>query len=69
LWTPPRRPLGGGFDHNVFREETVPAVIDYTHANPVRQGLVAQSTAWQWSSARFREAWPNVPLGMDDPFV
>ncbi|HUU98047.1 MAG TPA: hypothetical protein VM487_20120 [Phycisphaerae bacterium] len=34
FWTP-----GGGFDHNVFREKTVPAVIDTIHANPVRRGL------------------------------
>ncbi|GAG12940.1 unnamed protein product [marine sediment metagenome] len=46
-----------------------PAVIGTIHANPVRRGLVAQPTAWEWSSARFREAWPNVPIRMDDPFT
>jgi putative transposase len=60
---------GGGFDHNVFREKTVPAVVDYIHANPVRRGFVAQPTDWEWSSARFWETWPSVALCMDDPFA
>ena len=59
---------GGGFDRNIFREKTLPAVIGYVHANPVRRGLVEHPTDWQWSSARFCEAWPNVPIRMDDPF-
>ncbi len=63
FWQP-----GGGFDHNVFREKTVPTVIDYIHANPVRRGLVAHPTDWPWSSARFWEGWSDVPLRMDDPF-
>ena len=62
FWQP-----GGGFDHNIFREKTVPAVIDYIHANPVRRGLVAQPTDWEWSSARFWEGWPDVPFRMDHP--
>jgi putative transposase len=64
FWQP-----GGGFDRNIFREKTVPAVIDYIHANPVRRGLVAQPTDWEWSSARFWENWPNVLLRMDHPYV
>ena len=63
FWQP-----GGGFDRNIFREKTVPAVIDYIHANPVRRGLVEHPTDWPWSSARFWEGWPNVPIRMDDPF-
>lgn len=59
---------GGGFDHNIFRERTVPAVIDYIHANPVRRELVARVTDWEWSSARFRDGRRDVPLGMDEPF-
>ena len=63
FWQP-----GGGFDHNVFREKTLPAIIEYIHANPVRRGLVAQPTDWAWSSARFWEGSADVPLRMDDPF-
>jgi putative transposase len=63
FWQP-----GGGFDRNIFHEKTVPAVIDYIHANPVRRGLVEHPTDWPWSSARFWQGWPNEPLGMDDPF-
>lgn len=64
FWQP-----GGGFDRNIFREKTAPAVMDYIHANPVRRGLVATPTEWAWSSARFWEGWENVPLRMDQPFV
>jgi putative transposase len=63
FWQP-----GGGFDRNIFHEKTVPAVIEYVHANPVRRGLVAQPTDWEWPSARFWEGWPKVPLRMDHPF-
>ena len=62
FWQP-----GGGFDRNIFRERAVPAVIDYIHANPVRRGLVAQPTDWEWSSARFWQGWLDVPLRMDHP--
>ena len=63
FWQP-----GGGFDHNVFREQTVPAIVDYIHANPVRRGLVEQPADWEWSSAQFWEGCSDVPLRMDDPF-
>ena len=64
FWQP-----GGGFDHNIFREKTVPAVINYIHENPVRRGLVNRPTDWVWSSARFWNGFTNVPLRMDEPFV
>ncbi len=63
FWQP-----GGGFDHNVFRERTVSAVVDYIHANPVRRDLVDEPTQWEWSSARFWDGSSNVRLQMDDPF-
>ena len=62
FWQP-----GGGFDHNVFREKTVSAIVDYIHANPVRRRLAAQPTDWEWSSARFWEGWADVALRVDDP--
>ena len=64
FWQP-----GGGFDHNIFRERTVAAVIEYIHANPVRRGLVKEPSDWEWSSARFWEGDSNIPLRMDEPFV
>ena len=64
FWQP-----GGGFDHNIFREKTVPTVMDYIHANPVRRGLVKERTDWEWSSARFWDGWSNVLIRMDEPFV
>ena len=62
FWQP-----GGGFDHNIFREKTVPSVMDYIHNNPVRRGLVSAPTEWEWSSARFWEGGSDVPLKMDPP--
>lgn len=63
FWQP-----GGGFDRNIFREKSVPAIIDYIHANPVRRGLCAVPTDWEWSSARFWDGQDDVPLAMDQPF-
>lgn len=62
FWQP-----GGGYDHNVFRAKTLPAIIDYIHANPVRRGLVESPTQWVWSSARFWAGCPDALLAMDQP--
>ena len=59
---------GGGFDRNVLVEKRVQTVVDYIHANPVRRGLVARASDWEWSSARFWEGWDDVVLRMDRPF-
>ena len=64
FWQP-----GGGFDHNVFRERTVPQVIDYIHNNPVRRGVVDDPLDWAWSSARFWAGHFDAPIRMDAPFV
>ncbi|TWT40568.1 hypothetical protein RAS1_42810 [Phycisphaerae bacterium RAS1] len=62
FWQP-----GGGFDHNIFQEKTVAAVVENIHANPVRRGLVGCPTDWEWSSARFWEGRRDVLLAMDHP--
>ena len=62
FWQP-----GGGFDHNVFKEQTLEAVMDYVHANPVRRGLADVPTDWKWSSARFWEGDMETPIRMDRP--
>lgn len=62
FWQP-----GGGFDQNIFREKSVPSIIDYIENNPVRRGLVSTPTDWAWSSARFRQGVTDVPIRMDDP--
>jgi putative transposase len=46
---------GGGYDRNVVEPTTVPAMIEYIHANPVRRGLVNQPADWKWSSAGWYE--------------
>lgn len=60
---------GGGYDHNIFKERTVSAAIQYVHENPVRRGLVESPVEWPWSSARFWEGRTDVPIRMDDPFI
>jgi putative transposase len=64
FWQP-----GGGFDRNIFREKTVPGVIEYIHNNPVRRGLADDSLEWKWSSARFWAGHFDAPIRMDEPFV
>ncbi|MCB9849140.1 MAG: transposase [Phycisphaerales bacterium] len=61
FWQP-----GGGYDKNLFRGKTLPAVINYIHANPVRRGLVDEPLDWNWSSARHWEGYRDVPLEMDE---
>lgn len=62
FWQP-----GGGYDRNIMAERSVPAILEYMHANPVRRELVATPTEWEWSSARFWDGTQDVPLEMDDP--
>lgn len=56
---------GGGYDRNITDPATLRTMIEYIHNNPVRRGLVARPTDWPWSSARFYEGIPDVPLRMD----
>jgi putative transposase len=60
FWQP-----GGGYDRNITRVETLRAVIDYIHGNPVRRGLVAKAEEWEWSSARWYAGLGPVKLEMD----
>jgi putative transposase len=56
---------GGGYDRNVIEPDTLVAMIDYIHNNPVRRGLVARPTDWVWSSARYYAGHTRVPICMD----
>jgi putative transposase len=60
FWQP-----GGGYDRNVTSIETLRAMIDYLHANPVRRGLVARAEEYEWSSARWYAGLRPVKLEMD----
>ena len=52
---------GGGYDRNIWEVQTLMAVIEYVHANPVRRGLVVQAADWKWSSAGWLEqVWRNL---------
>ena len=46
---------GGGYDRNVFKDETFVHTLEYMHENPLRKGLVRKPSDWKWSSARFYE--------------
>jgi len=57
---------GGGYDRNIHSADAIISSIEYLHANPVRRGLVASPTDWEWSSARWWEGQPSVRLEMDN---
>jgi putative transposase len=57
---------GGGYDRNIEEPGTLRVMMDYLHLNPVRRGLVARATDWQWSSAGWSEGTPSVDL-IPDP--
>lgn len=61
FWQP-----GGGYDRNVDQVETLRAMIDYIHLNPVRRGLVEKTVDWEWSSARWYNGSKSVWIEMDD---
>jgi putative transposase len=60
FWQP-----GGGYDRNITSIETLRAMIDYIHANPVRHGLAANILDWEWSSARWFAGMRPVKIAMD----
>ncbi|MGE3180634.1 MAG: hypothetical protein AB7N71_03325 [Phycisphaerae bacterium] len=62
FWQP-----GGGFDYNVFRDHSIPTIIEYIHANPVRRGLCSDPRDWTWSSARFWDGDEDALFAMDHP--
>ena len=56
---------GGGYDRNVIRPETLRRMVDYTHNNPVRRGLVDDPVAWKWSSASEWQEQGSGPIRLD----
>jgi len=56
---------GGGFDRNLHDIDRIRKAIAYIEYNPVRRGLVSETTAWRWSSARARAGEADMLLGID----
>jgi len=56
---------GGVYDRNIIEMATLGKAVDYTHANPVRRGLVESATGWYWSSARDWSGQGHGPLKVD----
>jgi putative transposase len=60
FWQP-----GRGHDRNIETTQTLLAMIDYIHLNPVRRGLVERACDWRWSSAGWYEGSPLNDLKPD----
>jgi putative transposase len=56
---------GGGYDRNITSTKSLLSMIDYLHLNPVRRGLVAQASQWQWLSAAWFEYSGPSPVQVD----
>ncbi len=54
------------FDRNLRSDEAVVAAIQYCHNNPVRAGLVDESTRWSWSSCRWYAGLANPGMLVPD---
>jgi REP element-mobilizing transposase RayT len=51
------------FDTLIEDETHLRKAIRYTENNPVKAGLVRDSKAWLWSSARWRDEYERLPCG------
>jgi putative transposase len=60
FWQP-----GGGYDRNIDCPKTAWREVDYIHNNPVRRGLAAGPTDWEWLSARWYAGLPDARIVMD----
>ena len=58
---------GGGYDRNIFRDETFVHTLEYMHLNPVRKGLVKSPLDWKWSSAGFYQTKKDNLIKIDWP--
>lgn len=53
------------YSFEIESELKVEEKLTYIHMNPVKKGLVSETTDWQWSSARYYEQRKSVgvPIG------
>ncbi len=56
---------GGGYDRNITLGETLLAMIEYIHANPVRKNLCVRPQDWRWSSAAWFYGMQEIPILVD----
>jgi REP element-mobilizing transposase RayT len=56
---------GGGYDRNVITYPTLEHMVNYTHNNPVRRGLVDHPSDWKWSSFNEWQEPGSGPLSLD----
>jgi len=56
---------GGGFDRHTVEMDAVWNMVSYIHDNPVRKGLVASATDWEWSSAAAYNGSTKVKINVD----
>ena len=60
FWQP-----GRGHDRNIETPRTLASMLDDTHANPTRRGLVERAQDWKWSSAGWFDGCPLNDLEPD----
>jgi putative transposase len=58
---------GGGYDRNIYKDETLIKTLEYMHFNPVKNKLVNSPSEWKWSSARFYETGEQTPIAIEIP--
>jgi len=60
---------GGGYARNLYSSDEVREKIEYIHQNPVKRGLVASASEYQWSSAADYEGTRKGPLVINPEFL
>jgi putative transposase len=53
------------YSFEIYEEAKLEEKLDYMHQNPVRRGLVARTTDWRWSSARWYEWGRDVGVPIE----
>ena len=53
------------YDFNILSEKKLLEKLRYMHRNPMEKGLVARTTDWPWSSARFYEQGRSVGVPVE----
>jgi putative transposase len=56
---------GGGYDRNITLGDTLMAMIEYIHANPVRKNFCVRPQEWRWSSAAWFYGMQEIPIPVD----
>jgi len=53
------------YSFEIYEEAKLEEKLNYIHQNPVRWGLVTQTTDWRWSSARWYQWGRDVGVPIE----